>query len=647
MNITQLLATTLVLTATASLAADTIHYSIDNNALFKKEPLKKESSQSVHTTVDSADNQSATGQMDIMNVDNLNVDNLPPPPMHKIVAFDLSEFNITPSNRSRRQDDETQPVAAPSGSSSAETTAPSEAEPSEAEDKPVLEAMLEMPDDNNPITLLLQSPKVEWQGLINPLHSRDELHDFYKAMHYRLLWTENGKVTPLAEKIIKATQQAKYHALKNSTYHTLATSSLKAGQHIVEKFKFDVVLSDAFITLKKHLTNGIVNPKKQFSTWNTEPRSIDFVNQYMTVKSTNDAASLLSVDDVGYSTLQKAYQDALQSTETAVETPKIPTHTTLRPNTSSAAVRLLRQRLGFKDDSMLYDKELRQAVTDYQKNNGLKADGIAGKKTLTYLNGDNQADNLQKLAINMERYRWSYVPKNQDYVWVNIPAYRMAVKNNNHSIFDSKVIVGRANRPTPIFSDMMENIVLAPYWNVPKTIFNEDKLPRLKRNPNALGGNMQVINTATGKVVNAASVDWANGGKGYRLRQKPGASNALGRMKFLFPNRHAIYLHDTPKRKLFKRAKRALSSGCIRVERAEDLAVFFLQHKGYDRARIRKESRRKGEKWVALDENNRYPVFLNYYTAWADDDNKVHYSQDIYGYDKTMKKLYQDALKSL
>ncbi len=631
MNIIQFLVTTSVLSATASFAVDAINYPVDNSTL-----LKKQSSQSVRFAATVADNQSTIGQMDITNLDNL-----PPPPMNKIVAFDLSEFNITPSNKSHSQD-ENQFATPPTGSSSAEITATSK-----TEDKPTLEAMLEIPDDNNPIALLLQSPKVEWQGLVNALHSRDELRNFYKSMHYRLLWTENGKVTPLAEKIIKATQQAKYHALKNSTYHTLATSSLKAGQQIVEKAKFDVVLSDAFITLKKHLTNGIVNPKRQFSTWNTEPRTIDFVNQYMIAKSNNDATNLLSVDDAGYLALQKTYQDTLQSTETVIETPKIPTRTTLRPNTSSEAVRLLRQRLGFKDDSMVYDEELRQAVADYQKGNGLKADGIAGKKTLTYLNQDNQADNLQKLAINMERYRWSYVPENQDYVWVNIPAYQMAVKNNNRSIFDSKVIVGRANRPTPIFSDIMENIVLAPYWNVPKTIFNEDKLPRLKKNPNAFGGNMQVINTATGKVVSPASVNWTNGGKGYRLRQKPGSRNALGRMKFLFPNRHAIYLHDTPKRKLFKRTKRALSSGCIRVERAEDLAVFFLQNKGYDRTRIRKESRRKGEKWVALGEDSRYPVFLNYYTAWADDDNKVHYSQDIYGYDKAMKKLYQDALKSL
>lgn len=543
------------------------------------------------------------------------------------VAFDLNEFNVAPAKDENGGESEQEQLTDTTIISAALSESLTQASP-----PPVLAA-------------LLDASIIEWQGQNNRLHSREELQNLYAQMHYQLLWTDNGRITPLAAQVIAATKQAKYHALNENTYHSQATSSLKAGQLVAEKEKFDVVLSDAFITLKKHLSNGIVNPKKQFSTWNTEPQFIDFVGTIKNIRAANDIGKTFVVDDADYRVLQTAYKTILDRADSHTST-KIISTTALRPGTTGEDVRLLRQRLGLDDDSDLYDKDLRQAVRNYQSDNGLSADGIAGPKTLAMLNGDNDEHRLQQLAINMERYRWGNRPKNQNYIWVNIPAFGMAIKNNDETVFYSKVIVGKASRQTPVFSDTMENIVLAPYWNVPKTIYKKDKLPRLKKNPNALGSSMQVISTATGKVVDPASVDWEGGGKGYRLRQKPGSGNALGRMKFLFPNHHAIYLHDTPNRRLFKRSRRAFSSGCIRVERAEDLAVFFLQDIGYDRARIKKESRRSRERWVGLPDAKRYPVFLNYFTAWADADGRVKYGSDIYKYDASMKQLYQEALQA-
>ncbi|PIE45330.1 MAG: hypothetical protein CSA45_03030 [Gammaproteobacteria bacterium] len=498
-------------------------------------------------------------------------------------------------------------------------------------------------------TLSDQVDFVNWGGRFVRLHSPQKVAQLYRDLNYRSLWIANGTLTPLAQALIKETQKAKYHALKNSTYHTDITTSLMAGQTVPEPNKLDMILSDAFVSYKKHLSNGIVNPKKQFSTWNLSPPAIDYAGLYLRANTSGSLDNIFVVDDADYNALQQRYEATIKDKESSTgtsETIIIPAKS-LKPGDKGESVRLLRQRLGLLADTDSYDDELTQAVTDFQTDKGLAADGIAGPKTIATLNGKKPAISLNKLAINMERYRWGYIPKDTYHVWVNIPSYQMAVKDGNTKIFQSKVIVGKKKRPTPIFSDELESVVLAPYWNVPTTIFKKDKLPRLKKNPNAFGSTMEVVNTATGKTVNASSVDWQTGGNGYRLRQRPGSRNALGYMKFLFPNRHAIYLHDTPSRHLFKRKKRAYSSGCVRVQRAEDLAVFLLESHGYDRKRIKKESRRGREKWVRLDESQRYPVFLNYYTVWVDDKGNIRNSSDIYGYDRLMSELYERKLEQL
>lgn len=496
------------------------------------------------------------------------------------------------------------------------------------------------------IAKLTQYGSVHWQGLDNRLRSPNRVRKLYDSFNYRPLWVKSSRVTPLAEQVIQAIMKAGEHALRPELYHSNAISSVRAGLRIAEPEKFDVLLTDAFISYKSHLTNGIIDPKQQFSTWNTPPQSIDFAAIYEKASRRGNIENVFRINDKYYQALQAAYLSELGQPGGKKIT-KVPAKKSLFPGTKGKSVTRLRERLGLPTDSNVYDESVKNAVRDYQKQNGLSADGIAGKRTLRHMNRKSGGGNhIEKLAINMERYRWGNVPNSGNYVWVNIPAYKMAVRNGNKSVFKSNVIVGRSSRQTPVFQDTMEHVVLAPYWNVPKTIFSEDKLPKLQKNANALGKTIQVINKSTGKVVKASSVNWKNGGTGYRLRQLPGKTNALGRVKFLFPNRHAIYLHDTPNRKLFKKSRRAFSSGCIRVEKADDLALFLLNDRGYDDARYKKESRKSKEKWINLKGDKRYPVFLNYYTAWADDNGKVHYNSDIYGYDKALINLYKQAISN-
>ncbi|MBS9781588.1 MAG: L,D-transpeptidase family protein [Gammaproteobacteria bacterium] len=500
-----------------------------------------------------------------------------------------------------------------------------------------------MPVSSSRIADVLNFNHIEWNGTNNRLKSPDEVRTLYGQLNYQPLWTDNGKVSRLAAQVIRAIGDAPKHALRSELYHSGVLSSFQAGQPISDPVKFDVLVSDAFITYKSHLANGIVDPKAQFPDWNKKPTFMDFTSLYVNAQSTGNIANIFTVNDHDYRVLQAAYEKA-KGNSTDKNIPRIPAKS-LRPGAKGKAVQILRQRLGLDTSIDIYDNDLKQAVKDYQRSKGLKADGYAGRRTLRLLNGlSSSKAHLQTLAINMERRRWSYVP-NSTYLQVNIPAFKMAIRQGKKRLFESNVIVGKPKRATPIFSDVLETVVLAPYWNVPKTIFEEDKLPKLQKDPNHFGKNMQVIDKATGKVVDSSKVNWKKGGVGYRLRQKPGAKNALGRMKFLFPNRHAIYLHDTNNRRLFKRSKRAFSSGCIRVERAEDLAVFLLKDRNYDNKRVKKESRGK-EKWIRLPSDKRYPVFLDYYTAWVDGNDSVHYSSDIYGHDRQLKKLYKQAVNA-
>ncbi len=536
---------------------------------------------------------------------------------------------------------------------------------------PTIEELVEQPSSNNTSIEISESPidienlvvplstapnaaeisniisttplSIVWHGTNYKLRSPNAVSNLYQQLGFHPLWTDNGVITTLAGQMIKIINQAKYQALKPATYHQNALSAFEVGQAVSSPEKFDILLTDAFVTYTSHLKRGILSPKSQFPTWNTPAKHIDYLGLYQQANDGTPLNRLLVVDNHDYYVLQQAYQKIIDNKSEAAAKPKI---AYLQGKKSGLAVQQLRKRLGLDASIDVYDIDLKQAVKAYQAKNGLQADGIAGTKTINHLNR-NSSMNPEKLAINMERLRWTQIPHNRNYIWVNIPAYYMAVKNNDKTVFNSRVIVGRNKRPTPIFSDHLEYVVLAPYWNVPSTIFKEDKLPKLKKNSNAFAGRLDVINTATGAVVKASSVNWKNGGKGYRLRQKPGARNSLGRMKFLFPNKHAIYLHDTPSRHLFKRSKRALSSGCVRVQRAEDLALFLLKDMGYDRSRIKKESRRSKEKWVTLNEKSNYPVFLNYYTTWVDKGGELRNAYDIYGYDKKMKVAYRNKLKNL
>ena len=281
-----------------------------------------------------------------------------------------------------------------------------------------------------------------------------------------------------------------------------------------------------------------------------------------------------------------------------------------------------------------FDDTLYKAVLNFQKRHGLKEDGVIGQNTLKALN-ETVEKKIEILKLNLDL--WRRLPRDlgDRYVIVNIPAFHLYGFQRNHNDLEMKVVVGKSDWNTPIFHDKMTYVVINPYWNVPSSIFRDEILPELKKDPNYL--NKQNISIITGWQDDAIPldpllIDWSNFDPdkwNIRLRQNPGPDNPLGRLKFMFPNKYNVYLHDTPVKSLFNRLNRNYSHGCIRVEKPLDLAEFvFDGNNSWNRDRIIKEINTGVSKQVSLP--SPVPVYVLYFTAWVENDGQVYFYEDIY-----------------
>ena len=245
--------------------------------------------------------------------------------------------------------------------------------------------------------------------------------------------------------------------------------------------------------------------------------------------------------------------------------------------------------------------------------------------------------------MNLERWRWAPRDLGDKYILVNVPAYQLQVMEGDKPTLAMRVIVGAPDNPTPIFSDDMRYVVFSPYWNIPEDILRKETLPHLAKDPDYLERNhIEVVGTSGKDVVDASSIDWSDEGalKKVRFRQAPGDENALGLVKFIFPNHFNVYLHDTPADRLFFKPKRALSHGCIRVEKPVALAEFVmgLDHPDWTPQRIAAAMHANQEQTVSL--KTPLPVHIGYWTAWVEPDGKtVTYTDDPYGIDQVHARV--------
>jgi murein L,D-transpeptidase YcbB/YkuD len=252
--------------------------------------------------------------------------------------------------------------------------------------------------------------------------------------------------------------------------------------------------------------------------------------------------------------------------------------------------------------------------------------------------GKDQHVDVERLRMNLERWRWAPRDLGDPHILINVPSYQMQVIDGGRSVLAMRVIVGAPGTPTPLFSDRMTYVVFSPYWNIPESILREETLPRVMDDPDYLArNNIEVVGTS-GDVVDASGVDWGDSSatEGLRFRQTPGPDNALGLVKFIFPNHFNVYLHDTPTEALFNKERRTLSHGCIRIERPVQLAEYVLRDKTrWTPERIRAAMHSKREQSVTLKEP--LPVHIGYWTAWVEEDGSVTFLDDPYGLDRRQR----------
>ena len=299
---------------------------------------------------------------------------------------------------------------------------------------------------------------------------------------------------------------------------------------------------------------------------------------------------------------------------------------TLKPGDSSQTISQIRERLAMTGDiktdskSETYDDELAVGILNFKQRIGDSPDKTITKELVKSLNIP-VADRIRTITVNMERCRWisTDIAKADEYIFVNIPSYKLNYVKDGKSALMSDVVVGKEGHHTVVFSGLMKYIVFSPFWNVPKSIVENEVKPGLAKDKNYL-----------------AHHDMERHGD--QIRQKPGPKNSLGLVKFLFPNSNNIYLHDTPAKGLFNKDDRAYSHGCIRVQKAKELAVLLLnEDKDWPSDKIADAMNARKEKWVTL--KKKIPVYIGYFTAWVDADGGIHFYDDVYNRDERLGEM--------
>ncbi|MBN2721150.1 MAG: L,D-transpeptidase family protein, partial [Proteobacteria bacterium] len=327
---------------------------------------------------------------------------------------------------------------------------------------------------------------------------------------------------------------------------------------------------------------------------------------------------------------------------------------TMRLGDRDDRVKSLRARLLISDDYegslagdlALFDEDLLEAVKKFQLRHGLEPDGLVGKKTLEELNVPVE-ERIKQIKVNMERWRWLPNLLGDRYILVNIANFQTDVVEGTTTVLTMKSIVGREFRHTPVFSDKMTYLVLNPYWNVPLKLAVEDIIPQVRKDPGYLAKNHMKVLKGWGAgeyEIDPNTIDWWKMNEDnfpYRFRQDPGPYNALGRIKFMFPNEHAVYIHDTPAKGLFKETSRDLSSGCIRIDKPLKLAEYLLsEDPAWDLNRIVEELDTKVDLSVRLPRP--INIHILYWTTWIDERGLLSFRNDIYGRDR---RVYQALYK--
>ena len=487
---------------------------------------------------------------------------------------------------------------------------------------------------------------------------------FYDTRGHEPAWTRHAKPLPQLDALVTAISAAGREGLDPELYSfsvlrarlTEASRGLftARGFEPDEAGRLDVWLTYLYMKFASDLADGLSDLAHADPAWRIPPEKFDPLAHLERALDSNRVAESLH-DLTPQAPQYHLLRSALARHRAQAERgpwPVVPSRARFKPGRRSTDVAAVARRLAasgdyagpIPDGPMEYGLELRNAVRQFQRRHGLEDDGIVGPAVVTRMNVPLER-RIGQIELNLERWRWLPRDLGNRYLLVNIPAYTLEVREGDDVALAMRVVVGKRDTPTPVFSETMTHLVFSPYWNVPPDIAREETLPAIMRDATFLDrANMEVVD-ADGNPVDPATMDLDDPAR-YRFRQRPGATNSLGLVKFMFPNEYNVYLHDTPADSLFARASRSFSHGCVRVEDPEALAAYLLQDQSdWDADRIRAAMHAGEERTVKI--RVPLPVYLGYWTAAALPDGTVSFMEDVYGIDDRQSRMLAERLNRL
>ena len=452
-----------------------------------------------------------------------------------------------------------------------------------------------------------------------------DITDFYKVRYYAYAWYDDSGMIEPANNLFNRIQNISDEGLPDVVPYKKEFTTIMETEEGTDKIAptTELMLTSQYLAYGKNVWQGLSEKQSLATEWLLPRKKI--TTQQM-LDSLVSGKNMLENSSVyrQYNLLKDYLKKYNQIKAKGELIPIVAAKKTYRLADSSLTVLAIRERLLLLGDietnnkSNVFDNALLKGIKKFQHRLGYKEDGIVNTSLLAEMNYPIDK-RLEQILVNMERSRWVPVQLNKDYLVVNIPEYKLHVYKNDSLIFSMNVVVGKDQHKTVIFNGDMKYIVFSPYWNIPASILKNETLPAIKKNPNYLEQH---------------NMEW-NGGN---VRQKPGPDNSLGLVKFLFPNTHSIYLHDSPAKSLFNEDKRAFSHGCIRLAEPKKLAQYLLRNDtNWNAEKITAAMNKKVEQYVTL--KNTVPVFIAYFTAWVDRQGKLNLRNDVYKRDSRLAKM--------
>lgn len=480
------------------------------------------------------------------------------------------------------------------------------------------------------------------------------IKDFYSQRNYAPIWLAGRYFMPASQEFVHCIDNSRFSGLLPADYHyqtiqeLVQTTQNSANEDILTDLaNLELLMTDAFMQLGKHLQSGKINPEKIGITW--KPQRLPFNMQLVLSQAVTsgtpfcNALQSLEPQHPEYAQLKQLLQ--IYENLTPWEPIKASWNLLLQKGDRNPMVTEVRKRLQITGDlspeaplTEVFDKELETAVMLFQRRHGLYYDGLVRSNVINELNVS-LATRIDQIKANLERWRWAPDSWGSTYVLVNVPEYRLTMFEDGVKSYSEAIIVGRENYPTPSFNDTITYMVLNPYWYVPASIVKNELMKEVHSDANYFINND--INVFKGnKRIDPTAVDWKKADlTQYAFRQGASAYNPMGVVKFMFPNQYDIYLHDTPSRELFNNSRRSYSHGCVRINQPLEFALHLLRSDPtWSKERV--ESVIHSQKETIVNLKKPIPIYLVYQTAFVNSESgEVNFREDIYGWDKKIAQL--------